>query len=141
MLTLQHNLSSFGLKQAKEAYELITYLWQNPPNYVDLDAINKYEASLAQQAQNNQQMQMQKPAVNTALADSLLSLALDTDMTQNSVMDTVARQGEQIDRIGQTIDTIDGKLQRADHLLKGIESYRYYMFGTFPIYVTSPPNH
>jgi hypothetical protein len=107
------------------------YLWQNPPNYVDLDAITKYEQQLAQQAEAQQaaQMQIQRPTVDTSLADNLLSLALDTDLTQNSVMDTVARQGEQIDRIGQTIDTVDGKLQRADHLLRGIESYRYYMFG------------
>eukprot|EP01126_Amoeba_proteus_P034922 TRINITY_DN3504_c0_g1_i15.p1 TRINITY_DN3504_c0_g1~~TRINITY_DN3504_c0_g1_i15.p1 ORF type:complete len:171 (-),score=31.53 TRINITY_DN3504_c0_g1_i15:729-1241(-) len=44
-------------------------------------------------------------------------------------MVTIARQGEQIDRIGQKIETLEGKLQRADHLLRGIESYKYYMFG------------
>eukprot|EP01127_Copromyxa_protea_P003062 TRINITY_DN12936_c0_g1_i1.p1 TRINITY_DN12936_c0_g1~~TRINITY_DN12936_c0_g1_i1.p1 ORF type:complete len:464 (-),score=81.25 TRINITY_DN12936_c0_g1_i1:40-1431(-) len=123
------SLSGFGLKQAKEAYELMMYLWQNPPSYVDMEAITRHEQQLAQQAAHSSQAQIQRPQVNTALADSLLSLALDTDMTQNSVMDTVARQGEQIDRIGQTLDTIDGKLQRTEHLLKGIESYRYYMFG------------
>jgi len=125
--------SNFGLKQARESYELIMYLRENPPNYVDMEAINKYEAALKAQAQSQassqQQMQAQRPVVQTALADSLLSLALDADMTQNQVVDTVARQGQQIDRLAASIDTVDGKLQRAEHLIRGIESYRYYMFG------------
>jgi len=97
-----------------------------------VEAINRYEAGLAAAAAaqgNQQQVQAQKPAVQTALADSLLSLALDADMTQNSVVDLVNTQGKQLDRIAENLDTIDGKLQRADHLLRGIESYRYYMFG------------
>lgn len=107
------------------------YLSENPPNYVNTDAIDQYEASLATQSQSRQppQQRTQLPKVDIALANSLLSLALDTDLTQNAVMNTLATQTQQIRRVGDTIDTIDGNMQRVDHLLRGIESYRYYMFG------------
>eukprot|EP01126_Amoeba_proteus_P034923 TRINITY_DN3504_c0_g1_i16.p1 TRINITY_DN3504_c0_g1~~TRINITY_DN3504_c0_g1_i16.p1 ORF type:complete len:392 (-),score=71.26 TRINITY_DN3504_c0_g1_i16:541-1716(-) len=122
--------SGFGLKHAKEAYEIVLYLWQNPPNYIDLDTIDKYETTLSQATSSQgQQAQLNRPVVDVAAVDTLLSLALDASTTQNDAMVTIARQGEQIDRIGQKIETLEGKLQRADHLLRGIESYKYYMFG------------
>jgi len=107
----------------------MSYLSENPTNYIDLRAVEEFEEKLAYQQSQQQQLAAPLPAIDLALGDELLSLALDADFTQNSLMDTVARQGEQIDRIGNTLDRIDAKLDRADHLLRGIESYRYYFFG------------
>jgi len=114
----------------RPAYTMLCYLSENPTNYIDLNAVREFEEKLAYTQQ--QQMQTQAaplPSFDLAVADELLSLALDTDFTQNSLMDTVARQGEQIDRINGTIDRVEAKMDRAEHLLRGIESYRYYVFG------------
>lgn len=64
----------------------------------------------------------------------LLALALDTDQMQNESMVKLSQQGghlnessfdsnciEQLDRIENKLENIDANLDRADHLMKGIE--------------------
>jgi hypothetical protein len=67
--------------------------------------------------------------VNTGAADELLSLAYTAQQQQNRNTDLIMKQGEQIDRIGNTLDGLQAKLDRGDHLLRGVESYRYFAFG------------
>jgi hypothetical protein len=67
--------------------------------------------------------------VNRGAADELLSLAYTAQQQQNKNTDLIMKQGEQIDRIGQTVDNIQNKLDRGDHLLRGVESYRYFAYG------------
>jgi hypothetical protein len=64
------------------------------------------------------------------MSDMLLSAAVDADYLQNQTAETITRQGEQLNRIGTKIDGIENSLDRAHHLLRGVESCRYYVFGT-----------
>lgn len=61
----------------------------------------------------------QQISVNRGAADELLSLAYTAQQQQNKNTDLIMRQGEQIDRIAQTVENIQNKLDRGDHLLRG----------------------
>jgi len=73
---------------------------------------------------------MNRAKVDTAASDMLLAAAIDADYLQDQTAQTLARQNEQINRIGTKLDGIENSLDRADHLLRGIESARYYVFGS-----------
>lgn len=112
-------------KEDKECFELLTYLKSNAPSYIDTAVIDNY---VKQQQANSEQSQVQLN-VNRGLADELLSQAYSAQQQQNRNTDLIMKQGEQIDRIGQTVDNIQNKLDRGDHLLRGVESYRYFAYG------------
>jgi len=48
---------------------------------------------------------------------------------QKETMKMLAEQGELLDRVEDKLGDIHDNLKRADHLMKGIESMSYYMFG------------
>eukprot|EP01125_Pyxidicula_operculata_P005468 TRINITY_DN193_c2_g1_i1.p1 TRINITY_DN193_c2_g1~~TRINITY_DN193_c2_g1_i1.p1 ORF type:complete len:447 (-),score=101.68 TRINITY_DN193_c2_g1_i1:243-1583(-) len=126
--------SSFGMGQAKEAYVLSTYLWKNPPSIIDAEVLKQHEASLKSTNNNSNpfgdsEQQQEKVKVDTAAADRILALATETDNIQNDVMLRLSEQAEQIDRIENNLDNIEGNLKKANHLMKGIESLPYYLFG------------
>jgi len=101
--------------------------------YIDPQIIDNHIKQLqlqAQQQQNGQQAQVNRAKVDTGMSDMLLSAAVDSDYLQNQTAETLTRQGEQLNRIGQKIDGIENSLDRAHHLLRGVESCRYYVFGT-----------
>jgi len=119
--------------EAKEAYEFIQYLKANAVSYVEpgvIDAHIKAQQAAAQQAAGQQQATQQRAQFNTGAVDQLLASAYDADYLQAQTAETIARQGEQINRIGTKLDGIEGQLNKADHKLKGIESCTYYIFGS-----------
>lgn len=129
--------SDFNGSHSKECYTLIHYLWQNPVSYVDtalIDALEKKQQQALEdqkrQSQQGQQQQLrQRAKVDTQTADLLLQIAVETDSMQNAALAQVVAQGEQIDRIEGHLDNMSHTLKKADHLMKGIESLGYYMFG------------
>lgn len=48
---------------------------------------------------------------------------------QSEALRNLHSQGEQLDRIEGSLEHMAAQLDRADHLMKGIESVRYYLFG------------
>lgn len=126
-----YEFSSFSAsqKEDKEFFELATYLKSNVPSYIDTQVIDNYVKEQNNRASNQNQAQQQQNQVNRGAADELLSLAYTAQQQQNKNTDLIMKQGEQIDRIAQTVENIQNKLDRGDHLLRGVESYRYFAFG------------
>jgi len=59
----------------------------------------------------------------------VLSTVQETEAMQKETMRMLAEQGELLDRVEDKLNDIHDNLKRADHLMKGIESMSYYMFG------------
>uniref|UniRef100_A0A6B2L3X1 t-SNARE coiled-coil homology domain-containing protein n=1 Tax=Arcella intermedia TaxID=1963864 RepID=A0A6B2L3X1_9EUKA len=113
----------------KHAYYVMNHIWKNPPNYIDVKSIRISAAALDRKIEQQQQNQQQRAKVNVEKAKELYKIILETDEMQNQAMKKLAEQAEQIDRIEDKLDKIADDLKRADHLMKGIESLPYYLFG------------
>jgi len=61
--------------------------------------------------------------VDTETSRNALRVARETHDISASTMDRLADQGEQIDRIERDVENIHGNLDKADRLLRGIESF------------------
>jgi len=59
----------------------------------------------------------------------VLATVQETEAMQKETMKMLAEQGELLDRVEDKLGDIHDNLKRADHLMKGIESMSYYMFG------------
>lgn len=65
--------------------------------------------------------------VDTQATKEALRLAEEALATGSETLTELSRQAEQLDRIENTIEGIHGKLDRADELLRGIESLPAYI--------------
>jgi len=61
--------------------------------------------------------------VDTATSRNALRIARETHDISASTLDRIADQGEQIDRIERDVENIHSNLDKADRLLRGIESF------------------
>jgi len=128
----QYVIGSFPLLtpgHSKECYEFLVYLQANTVTYVDPKVIAEFEQIVKKNSTNPQQATMQRAQYDTDAADMALKSALDAQYIQQQTAQKLREQGDQIRRIGTKIDGIQDSLNRADHLLRGIESARYFAFG------------
>jgi hypothetical protein len=73
--------------------------------------------------------QKPKNKLNVDKAKEALALVQETEAMQKETMKQIAEQGELLDRVEDKLNDIHENLKRADHLMKGIESLPYYLFG------------
>jgi hypothetical protein len=128
---------SFGwfkwAKHARHAYNIICHFWKNPPHYIDVAAYREAASAMDKQHQEAAKKRGEEQKVKNKLdvnkAKEVLSLVNETAEMQKETMKQLAEQGEQLDRIEDKLGDIHDNLKRADHLMKGIESMPYYLFG------------
>jgi len=134
LVTTENNPShTFGVfswaSHCRHAYYLMAHIWKNPPTYIDVKAIRTSAAAIDRSNEAQQQSTQQRAKVNVEKARELLRIVAETDDMQNQAMKQLAQQAEQLDRIEDKLEKISDDLKRADHLMKGIESMPYYLFG------------
>jgi hypothetical protein len=81
--------------------------------------------------------QMAQKQLNSGLAIEIKNTVLETREIQKETILEIEKQGELLNRLEHKLDNIEDNLKRADHLVKGIDSVSYYMFGKS---YTSPPS-
>jgi len=132
LITTENGNHTFGVfswpPHCRHAYNLMNHIWKNPPNYIDIQAIRNTAATI-DRSNEQQQATQQRAKVNVDKAWELLKIVSETDDMQNQAMKQLQEQGEALDRIEDKLDNINDNLKRADHLMKGIESMPYYLFG------------
>jgi len=63
------------------------------------------------------------------LANEILDSLNETKDMQNGTMNQLAEHGDTLNRIEDKLVDIEDNLKHADHIMKGIESLPYYLFG------------
>jgi len=129
-ITTENGNHTFGFftPYCSPAYNLIDHIWKNPPTYIDVQAIRNTAATI-DRSNEQQQSTQQRAKVNVDKARELLKIVAETDDMQNHAMKQLQEQAEALDRIEDKLEGINENLKRADHLMKGIESMPYYLFG------------
>jgi hypothetical protein len=92
------------------------------------DAAASLDRSNEEAAKKNQS-QVVKQKLNVGLVRDVLNTVQETEAMQKATMQMITEQGELLDRVEDKLTDIHENLKRADHLMKGIESVGYYMFG------------
>jgi len=120
-------------KYSDYAFYLISYFWKNPPHYVNVAAYKEAAAEIAlahkQAAKKRNENQKVSKTLAVNKAKELYTLVNDIKVMQNETMDQLEEQGGTIMKIEDKLEVLDENLKRADHLMKGIESAPYYIFG------------
>jgi len=131
-ITTENGNHTFGVfswaPHCRHAYNLMNHIWKNPPTYIDVKAIRNTAATI-DRSNERQQTTQQRAKVNVDKAQELLKIVAETDDMQNHAMKQLQEQAEALDRIEDKLEGINENLKRADHLMKGIESMPYYLFG------------
>jgi hypothetical protein len=160
---VQHTVSSL-LGQKDEFFNLVVYLWNNPPSYISLPAEpkqipggaspNPFGGSSpnmgggrafgggAQQSNpfgDPYQAQEQQVRVDTALARTALRTANEAKEMGAATLLELQSQAEQIDRIEGNVERIHSRLNETNTLLRGIESLPAYIGNKFKKDKKQPP--
>lgn len=154
--------SLFGAKD--EFFQLVIYLWNNPPSYVTLPAETKPQPSASNSNpfgggpssvsggrsfgggsdssggfDDPNQMQDQAVRVDVALARTALRTANEAKEMGTATLLELQSQAEQIDRIEGNVDRINARLGETSQLLRGIESLPAYIGNKFKKDKKKPP--
>lgn len=150
---LQHIASSFVGSHKEEAFTLLSYLWNNPPSYIQAPATSPQQQGGGSNpfggggrafggdmnGSYDQQDQQQVVRVDTSLAKLALRTANETLSMSAATIQELQSQAEQIDRIEGNVDRINARLTETDRLLRGIESLPAYIGNKFKNNKQKPP--
>jgi hypothetical protein len=116
-----------------EAFQLISYVWQNPPTYVSFaqqqqQLFDSESRKSARPGSSQVQEQIdQGTQVDVETSKRALSLANEIYQTSSDSLVELAQQGETLDRIESNLNNIHYNLDKSDKLLRGIESLPAYI--------------
>jgi hypothetical protein len=134
-----------GFVHLDEAFQLISYVWQNPPTYVSFAQQQQqlFESDSRKSARpGSSQVQEQidqGPQVDVETSKRALALANEIYQTSSESLVELAQQGETLDRIESNLNNIHYNLDKSDKLLRGIESLPAYIGNSLKKKKRPPP--
>jgi len=84
---------------------------------------------LKPQKKRSEEQKVQNKKLDLNLVNEVLALVHETKSMQNETNSQLLEQEDLLNRIEVKLEDVQENLKRADHIMKGIESMPYYLFG------------